>query len=122
MPDEYKMTPEERVKEHIRMREKALHDQASMLTSAERKGFVKGFTETFTKAYINGLEDIVTESFAESLKKSLEKSFAETFGTKMKGYEEEMLSGMRLAGISEEQIEATRKAMLNADDQDVRSI
>ncbi|MCH5192644.1 MAG: Rpn family recombination-promoting nuclease/putative transposase [Oscillospiraceae bacterium] len=65
----YTMSADEKKKEDIRMREKALHDEASLLLSAEIKGRTEGI--------------------------------------------EAMIAGMRLAGISEEQIEAAKKAMRN---------
>ena len=65
----YTMSADERTKEEIRMREKAMHDQASMLLSAKEEGRTER--------------------------------------------EAEMIAGMRLAGISEEQIEAVRKAIGN---------
>lgn len=38
----YKMSADERTKELIRMREKALHDKASELGAARRKGIAEG--------------------------------------------------------------------------------
>ena len=75
----YKMSADERTKELIRMREKALHDEASLLEEAIETGIAEGRAE----GRAEGIEAVI--------------------------------KGMRIAGISEEQIEAARKAMLKED-------
>ena len=45
MNNVYKMSPEERVREYIRMREKALHDEASLIEEARDDGRAEGRAE-----------------------------------------------------------------------------
>ena len=67
----YKMSSDERTRELIRMREKALHDEATLLEEAREEGIEKGRKET--------IESVITS--------------------------------MRAAGFTEEQIEAALKAV-----------
>ncbi|MCH5347860.1 MAG: Rpn family recombination-promoting nuclease/putative transposase [Oscillospiraceae bacterium] len=53
----YKMSADDRAKEEIRMREKAMHDQASMLLSAETKGRAEREAEIIQKMRDKGMTD-----------------------------------------------------------------
>ena len=63
----YTISADEKKKEDIRMREKALHDQTSMLASAERRGEARGRAE--------GRADLLSEMIADGVPEEIIKKY-----------------------------------------------
>ena len=67
----YKMNADERTKEEIRMREKAMHDQASMLLSAREEGREEGIGIGREE----GRADLLAEMIADGVPESIIKKY-----------------------------------------------
>ena len=64
----YIMSADERVKENIRMREKALHDQASMLAAEREEGRTEGIEAMIAGMRAAGLEEEQIEAARKNAK------------------------------------------------------
>ena len=61
----YDTSEETRIKELARMREKALHDEATYLKEAREEGFAKGYAEGYAKGYAEGYAQGYAEGYAQ---------------------------------------------------------
>ena len=86
----YDMSEDTRIRELARMREKALHDEASALKDATDKGFARGKKE--------GIEEGRAEGRAEGIAEGRAEVRAEL--------RNEMIEKMRAMGMTEEQIDS----------------
>lgn len=63
----YTMSADERTKEEIRMREKAMHDQTSMLAAAKREGRAEGIAEGIAEERISIAEKMRADGVSEEI-------------------------------------------------------
>ena len=61
----YDMSEDTRVREIARMREKALHDEATYLKEAREEGFAKEYAEGYAKGYAEGYAQGYAEGYAQ---------------------------------------------------------
>jgi len=90
----YDTSEETRIKEIARLREKALHDEASALKKATEEGIAKGRVEGEAKGLIKGR--------AEGKAEGLIKGKAEGAAKK----QAELIANMKAFGMTDEQINA----------------
>jgi predicted transposase/invertase (TIGR01784 family) len=64
----YQMSEDERIRELARVREKALHDEATLLATARREGLERGIAEGMEKGIAEGRTESLTEVARNALK------------------------------------------------------
>lgn len=74
----FDMSEETRAKEMARMREKALHDEASALKHASDEGYKRGFEEGWIKGFAEQIPEVISSMRANGVSEEQIKNFLKT--------------------------------------------